>query len=1846
MKKRFVAGLLAVMLSFSMTVTSFAAEIPQGETGEQSVETEEDQTNTEEESKEDDSVIESSENQAGESNLDFAEKEVTAKADTEEETVSAYKVEAKAAVEDTSKWNAEDFTYEEMSKKLYGCDYSREFTVSGIAVSGFSESGLKKLETNKELVIPAEDVNGTKIMGVTAGAFKEKGLTSVKFPENAMVPYDDTVTHVVTERGNFIIGDSAFYKNNLTEVTLPEGVIAVLTSAFQGNQLQTVTLPKTIWWVENSSFKDNRISKLNFPKTCTFQCEIHANAFTNNNIKSVRLPDYTLVVQKWAFLYNPGIESVPDKAPSGEAEMGGVVYMYTDNPNLANMDRIHHIDRKSESQLSWHQKLIVGDKPEVDNVWQAADFTYDGTKVTGLSESGVKKSQNNKELILPDTVTEIGARAFEGYAFSKVMLPAKLKAIGEAAFKGNKLQTLSVPGTVKVISDSAFAQDEALLTELTLGEGIKEIQAGAFAGSALVKANLPDSLDILDNDAFKRELDQKVLLYTNVQKEYPASDYHTVKVNLGDWNEQDFTYNGTIVTGFTETGKLKSEDNSNLVIPDKNPDGDWITEIGSAEITDTDGLFGGEGVVFETLKLPSKLEKIGTGAFRGIGLQKVTFPETLEEIGMMAFQTNELREIILPDSVTTLGQAAFATNPKVERLVLSKNLKTIPSTAFGNTTGCAPYTELIIPEGVTQIENNAFNGNSLKKIEIPKSVTKIGSSAFMNTDTNRTLTEVKLHEGLTSIGSKAFGYAALTNVELPSTVTTLNKNTFYENANGKVTVYVDSMEQYEKFTKTESAYHLIKIKPGEWTTDDFTYDGTIVTGFSEKGLLKREDKKDLAIPDKNLDGDWITEIGSTEVADADGLFGGEGVVFETLKLPSKLEKIGIGAFRGIGLQKVTFPEALEEIGMMAFQTNELREIILPDSVTTLGQAAFATNPKVEKLVLSKNLKTIPSTAFGNPTGGCAPYTELIIPEGVTKIENNAFNGNSLTRIEIPETVTEIGSAAFMNTDENPTLKEIILHEGLEKIGRNAFAYASVKTIDLPSTVNAKSALDAKAFRYNTEGNVIVWVNTQEQIDILNYGLKNPTFELRNKNIFTYEVTEKGATVTGLEEGAVVGDVLIIPRTTPGGKVITEIADAAVGGLFVQNTRSTYKEVVLPSGLKRIGKFAFHNNGIEKVEFPEGLEEIAQAAFNTNNLTSVILPDSVVTLGANAFAANSNLSEVVLSKNLTEIPDRAFVTANLTNIEIPDGITKIGKYAFADNHFRNLVLSDSVKEIKSNAFSQTTMDMVLESVRLSKNLEAIGSRAFGNSNLSYVTIPSTLTELDKAAFAGAKKGSVYLYTSDEKQLEETKSFKPEGTGHKVVLEDMLKSGWSFEDFTYDGSTVTGWSEQGNITRKNNLNLVIPTVNPATGEAITTIGDSAFCIPEDEWDQGHTGVESVHGMETVVIPETVSKIGNNAFEYNNLETVDFPKGLVSIGENAFGSNKMKKVELPDSVTEMKAGAFSANNLTEIKLSKGLVKLENGVFSNNIRLTHVELPEGITEIGDFAFSGDRLETLTIPKSVTKIGRAAFKLHHLTELVIPGNVKEIGESAFEGTYKAITLKKLTIKEGVENIGKLAFRMGYLESVELPASVKMLANDAFKDNTGYQGKGTVKCYVTTPEQMEFESNNYQEIVFKANWTADCFTYAGTTITGFTDKGKAYLEYTKEVVLPDKNPSGEWITAIGAGAFKGYGLTKVTFPKYLVQIGEEAFADNNLTEVILPQSATDVADNAFDKGVWVKKETKPSDVQEENGKVVGTRAKDAAKKSANGAARTGDDTPVLPFGISAVLALAAIVTLLKKKAER
>lgn len=600
---------------------------------------------------------------------------------TGEETGVTENTEAEAVSEEDVEWLSEDFTYTEMSKTLYGCDYTRQFTITGQAISGFSESGLEKLEKTTDLVIPSTDTEGNKLVGIADDAFREKGLTSVTFPTGMMVDYDDTITHAVTRRGNFIIGASAFYKNNLTEVTLPEGVIAVLPNAFMSNQLKKVSLPHTIWWIETQSFAQNELTTVGFPKTCDFQLEIHGMPFVQNNIRWVRLPDYVEVVNKHAFYFNPGMEDCPDNAPDDEKEKGGVVYMYTDNAALAKKDRIHHIEKTAETQHSWHQKLIVETAP--DGEWTADDFTYEGTTITGFSESGILKRVANSDLVLPDKNTEgdyvtaiadaqpggYGLFAEEDIQFDSLTLPAKLEKIGAYAFQNNGLDTIKefpntlkeignvafqtndlksviLPDSVTDIGQSAFSQNvtgeglEPSLTKLTLGTGVKTIGKQAFEKSVLTEVTIPEGLETLDANAFKDGTQGVVKVYTTNYEHFTSlaeSTYHELSY-IGEWGEDCFVVDGTTITGLSEKGKAVAENNKEMTIP---------STINGVDVT-----------------------AIGENAFENLGLTKATLLEKLETIGKAAFAGNKLTTVDVPDTMKEIAADAFSGNGEDVQLVV------------------------------------------------------------------------------------------------------------------------------------------------------------------------------------------------------------------------------------------------------------------------------------------------------------------------------------------------------------------------------------------------------------------------------------------------------------------------------------------------------------------------------------------------------------------------------------------------------------------------------------------------------------------------------------------------------------------------------------------------------------------------------------------------------------------------------------------------------------------------------------------------------------------------------------------------------------------------------------------------------------------------------------------------------------------------------------------------------------------------------------------------------------------------------------------------------------------------
>lgn len=140
-----------------------------------------------------------------------------------------------------------------------------------------------------------------------------------------------------------------------------------------------------------------------------------------------------------------------------------------------------------------------------------------------------------------------------------------------------------------------------------------------------------------------------------------------------------------------------------------------------------------------SVSIPSSVKTIGSNAFQYCSnLETVTFHgENLQSIGNSAFYgCIKLKEITLPNSVTEIGEWIFVGCASLRSVKLSESLRRIPYRAFRFFVGldevfCCPFTEIVIPNSVTEIDEGAFEGcKSLASITIPESVKKIDGSAF------------------------------------------------------------------------------------------------------------------------------------------------------------------------------------------------------------------------------------------------------------------------------------------------------------------------------------------------------------------------------------------------------------------------------------------------------------------------------------------------------------------------------------------------------------------------------------------------------------------------------------------------------------------------------------------------------------------------------------------------------------------------------------------------------------------------------------------------------------------------------------------------------------------------------------------------------------------------------------------------------------------------------------------------------------------------------------------------------------------------------------------------------------
>lgn len=260
---------------------------------------------------------------------------------------------------------------------------------------------------------------------------------------------------------------------------------------------------------------------------------------------------------------------------------------------------------------------------------------------------------------------------------------------------------------------------------------------------------------------------------------------NTCKIcNAAPTSGLEFTSSGDGTCYLSGIGTATDTD---IIIPEKSPDGDTVTAIGKSalhSLPGTDRVLNITSVV-----IPRTVTSIGRSAFSYTSaITDIVIPKGITTIERSAFSgCQRLKEITIPSTVTCIEESVFNGCVKLasveveEKNSVYKNVGGVVYSKDGTALIYYPAgrtdTEFAIPSGVTTIAPDAFSSaENLKNITIPDSVVTISDRAFRGC---RHLESMNIPNSVVTIGNSAFyGCFDLTSVEIPDNVTTLGESAF------------------------------------------------------------------------------------------------------------------------------------------------------------------------------------------------------------------------------------------------------------------------------------------------------------------------------------------------------------------------------------------------------------------------------------------------------------------------------------------------------------------------------------------------------------------------------------------------------------------------------------------------------------------------------------------------------------------------------------------------------------------------------------------------------------------------------------------------------------------------------------------------------------------------------------------------------------------------------------------------------------------------------------------------------------------------------------------------------------
>ena len=341
------------------------------------------------------------------------------------------------------------------------------------------------------------------------------------------------------------------------------------------------------------------------------------------------------------------------------------------------------------------------------------------------------------------------------------------------------------------------------------------------------------------------------------------------------------------------------------------------------------------------------------------------------------------------------------------------------------------------------------------------------------------------------------------------------------------------------------------------------------------------------------------------------------------------------------------------------------------------------------------------------------------------------------------------------------------------------------------------------------------------------------------------------------------------------------------------------------------------------------------------------------------------------------------------------VVEIAAYALNDiRTFKKVFIPSTISKIGSQAFSYCTAmtEMVFGE---NSQLSTIGSHAFYYAGLVSIALPEGVEILESAAFHSCKALKEITLPSTLETVGKS-AFRYSSALSKVCIRD-----------------VGAWCQVSFTDKYANPAYMAKNLYSADGELITLLE----------------------------IPEGVRSISSFAFyEVKSIRSVVFPKSLKKISDYAFYGVSGVEMHIADLVTWCNM---------EIKGSSALPG--GTLYWNEEEIVHLMIPDEVTSIGAYAFSGNSsIQKVIMHDNVTSIGVAAFKnCRNLEEVTLSNKLTVLPKELFYGNVK---LTRVTIPDTIVKIGEYAFyTCNSMTSVFIPNSVTYIGAYAFDECTALE---------------------------------------------------------------------------------------------------------------------------------------------------------------------------------------------------